>query len=415
MARILFLAHRIPYPPNKGDKIRSWHELQHLAARHDVCLGAFVDDPEDWQHEAFLRGVCADVHLVPLEPRAAKLRSLRSLVSGEPLSLGYYRSADMQRWVDAKLGEGGQSVFLFSSPMAQYIGGIGEGTGRPERVVMDFVDIDSDKWAQYARTHRLPMSWVYGREARLLERYEREVARRADASLFVSEHEAELFRAIAPESAETVHALNNGVDHHYFSPDLALDNPFAGGPNLVFTGAMDYWANVEAVVWFAREVLPLIRERRAEACFTIVGGKPAPAVQALAEIGGVTVTGRVADVRPYIAHADAVVAPLRVARGVQNKVLEGMSMARPVVTTPQGAEGLSCLPGKELWVADGAAAFARACLDALDSPEREAIMTRARARVLGSYDWRGNLAGLESYLGLDPAASASTPEQARAS
>jgi sugar transferase (PEP-CTERM/EpsH1 system associated) len=398
MAKILFLAHRIPYPPNKGDKIRSWHELRHLAARHEVHLGAFVDDPDDWQYEPVLRDICAEVHLVGINPRIARLKSLRALFSGAPLSLGYYRSREMRDWVRGKLAAGIDRVFLFSSPMAQFIP---QGRDRPARLVMDFVDIDSDKWRQYARMHKLPISWVYEREARTLGAYERAVARRADASLFVSEREAELFRAMAPDSAGRVHGLNNGVDHGFFTPDLIFDNPMQGGPNLVFTGAMDYWANAEAVVWFAREVLPLIRARQPGARFVIVGGKPTPAVRALAEIEGVTVTGRVPDVRPYIAHADLVVAPLRVARGVQNKVLEGMAMARPVVTTPQGAEGIACLPDRELWVASGEAGFAQACLHALESEERPAVMTRARARILGSYDWPGNLDRLESVLGID--------------
>lgn len=398
MARVLFLAHRIPYPPNKGDKIRSWHELRHLAARHEVHLGAFVDDPDDWQHEAVLRDICADVHLVGIHPRAARLKSLRSLFSGEPLSLGYYRSPEMGDWVRGRFAAGIDRVFLFSSPMAQFIP---LDEGRPARLVMDFVDIDSDKWRQYARLHKPPMAWVYGREARTLAAYERQVARRADACLFVSEREAELFRAMAPESGGRVHGLNNGVDHGFFTPDLLFDNPMGEGPNLVFTGAMDYWANAEAVTWFAREVLPLIRARQPGAQFVIVGGKPTPAVQALGGIEGVTVTGRVPDVRPYIAHADLVVAPLRVARGVQNKVLEGMAMARPVVTTPQGAEGIACLPGRELWVAEGRTGFAEACLEALTSEDRPAVMTRARARVLKSYDWAGNLAALESFLDID--------------
>ena len=395
MAKILFLAHRIPYPPNKGDKIRSWHMLKYLAGRHEVHLGAFVDDADDWQHAEFLRGVCKDVHLVGLNPRAARLASLTSLSRGEPLSLGYYRSGAMQRWVSAKLADGFDSVFLFSSPMAQFILG---RTDPSVRLVMDFVDIDSDKWTQYARHRRGPMRWIYGREARTLAAFERRVADAVDASTFVSAAEAEMFKGMAPERAASICAVNNGVDHGFFSPDRAYANPYEGGPVLVFTGAMDYWANVEAVVWFARDVLPLIQARRPEVRFCIVGSKPAAAVEALAGLPGVTVTGRVEDVRPYIAHAEAVVAPLRVARGVQNKVLEGMSMARPVVATPQAAEGIDCLPGRELWLAEGNAGFAEACLDALVSDQRNAVMTRARARILKSYDWDAALATLNDLL-----------------
>lgn len=362
MAKILFLAHRIPYPPNKGDKIRSWNILKFLAERHEVHLGTFIDDAEDWQHVPFLKDLCADVFCVGLNPLMARLKSLPSLLTGAPLSLGFYRSAKMQHWVDSKLSEVDR-VFLFSSPMAQFMQGK-EASGM--HTVMDFVDIDSDKWAQYAKNHGQPMRWVYAREAKTLATYERKVAGSVAASLFVSDQEAALFREMTPLQADKIHGLNNGVDHAYFTPDQAYETPFEGpvadqAPRLVFTGAMDYWANAEAVIWFAQDIFPLIREKQPEATFHIVGGKPTTAVRALSEMPGITVTGRVPDVRPYIAHATAVVAPLRIARGVQNKVLEGMAMARPVIATPQAAEGIECLADKEIWIADGARNFADRC------------------------------------------------------
>jgi sugar transferase (PEP-CTERM/EpsH1 system associated) len=396
MAKLLFLSHRIPYPPDKGDKIRSWHILRHLAERNEVHLGAFIDDPEDEKHIPFLGDLCASTKFIALHPKTARLKSLRGLLSGDPLSLHYYRSPEMAAWAEGKLKEGIERIFLFSSPVAQFV--LGKTACR---TVMDFVDIDSDKWAQYAGSRKGLARWIYGREAKTLLPYERKVAASVDAGLFVSKEEAALFRTLAPEVAGKIHALANGVDHAYFSPDPGFANPYPEGAPLVFTGAMDYWANVDAVTWFARDIFPRIRRARGDALFFIVGGRPASAVTALGELPGVTVTGRVPDVRPYLAHARAVVAPLRIARGVQNKVLEGMAMARPVIATTQAAEGIECLAGKELWMQDDEAEFAEAALKALDTKGAEPLATRARARILRSYDWAANLSGLDGLLGLE--------------
>jgi len=393
MSELLFLAHRIPYPPDKGDKIRGWHLLAHLARRQRVHLGAFVDAPEDWRHADHLRSVCASVHLVGIHPRLGKLRALSGLVTGEPLTLPFYRDAGMQRWVDQRLAAGARRVLTFSSAMARFV------MHRPDlRRVMDFVDIDSDKWRQYAPTKSWPLSWLYRRESKKLLAWERRVAAEFDASLFVSAAEAADFRRLAPESAARVGFFHNGVDADYFSPERAYDNPFASdqqGQYLVFTGVMDYWPNIDAVTWFADAVLPLLRKRHPGLRFAIVGGRPSAEVRALGEREGVLVTGRVEDVRPYLAHARAVVAPLRIARGIQNKVLEGMAMARPVVATPQALEGIAARTGAELMVAGDAAAMAGAVMAALEKPE---LGRAARARVLADFAWDASLARVDALL-----------------
>jgi sugar transferase (PEP-CTERM/EpsH1 system associated) len=266
---------------------------------------------------------------------------------------------------------------------------------RGARRVIDFCDIDSEKWRQYAEQKSFPMSWLYGYEAKQLLRYERQVARDYDASLFVSAPEAELFRRLAPESSPKIGHFSNGVDTDYFSPDQPHANPYAPGERaLVFTGAMDYWPNIDAVKWFAAEVFPTVRQRFPDARFYIVGSRPAPAVQALAQQPGIVVTGTVPDVRPYIAHAAVAVAPLRIARGVQNKVLEAMAMATPVVVSPQALEGIDAVPGSELVLADEPAAFADACAALLAGQDsaNAAIGRAARARVQRQYSWSSNLA-----------------------
>jgi len=394
MENLLLLVHRIPFPPNKGDKIRSYHLLRHLAARYRVHLGTFVDDPDDWQYVEQVRALCASSHFAKLDPKLARLRSLGALLSGRALSFDYYRDASLKVWVDQvmreqKIGR----VVVFSSTMAQYA----EPYAQARRVI-DYCDVDSDKWRQYAEQKRWPMSWLYAREARALLAYEREVARSCDAALFATEPEAQLFKSLAPESEAKIGHFNNGVDTDYFSPARSYATPFAIGERaLVFTGAMDYWPNVDAVEWFAAEVFPKLAARFADLRFYIVGARPTPAVQALGKLPGVIVTGTVPDVRPYLAHAAVSVAPLRVARGVQNKVLEAMAMALPVVVSPQALEGIDAAPGAEVVLADGAEAFAQAVTRVLGEDDL-ALRARARERVERLYSWPSNLANIEARL-----------------
>ncbi|MEQ6341893.1 MAG: TIGR03087 family PEP-CTERM/XrtA system glycosyltransferase [Gammaproteobacteria bacterium] len=395
MQELLFLAHRIPYPPNKGDKIRSFHLLKHLAGKYRVHLAAFVDDKDDWRHVSRLRQVCGETHFVALHPGLARLRSVSGFFSGEPLTVPYYRNTGMQAWVDQLLTTRPvRRVLVFSSAMAQYMMG---RTLPGARRVIDFVDVDSDKWRQYAQSKSWPMSAVYRREARRLLDYDRQVAGDFDASVFVSLEEAELFKKLAPDAAARVSHINNGVDSDYFSPERDYDYPYAEGEKvLVFTGAMDYWANADAVCWFAREVFPLVREQMPEAVFYIVGGRPSVEVQQLASLPGVHVTGAVPDVRPYLAHAVAAVAPLRIARGVQNKVLEAMAMAKPVLATKAAAEGIEGVAG--VLVTDEPAAFAALAAQVLRGEMGAEIGRAGRACVLQRYNWTSNLARLDYLL-----------------
>ena len=393
----------MPYPPNKGDKIRSYHLLKHLAQRYRVHLGTFIDDADDWQHVDTVRQLCGETHFASLNPGLAKLRSLRALAMNRPLTLDYYRDAGLQAWAATVMREQPiKRVLVFSSAMAQYA-----IQARQARRVIDFVDIDSDKWSQYAEKKLWPMSWIYRREGRQLLRYERQVAQDFDASLFVSEAEAALFKQLAPESAGKVGFFSNGVDTDYFSPNHPYHNPYAADEAvMVFTGAMDYWPNIDAVQWFAQEILPLVRAGNPAACFYIVGSRPTEQVHALAKLPGVRVTGTVPDVRPYIAHAGVSVAPLRIARGIQNKVLEAMSMAKSVVVSPQALEGIEAEPGRELMLAADAAQFV-SVLSALLAQPNDMLGHAARKQVEARYGWASNLARVDSLL--DSALPASAP------
>lgn len=394
MEHLLYLVHRIPYPPNKGDKIRSYHLLRHLASRYHVHLGTFVDDPNDWQYVETVKGLCASTHFAALNPLKARIRSLGALLTNGVLSVDYYRNAELQQWVNQTVSAHGISrILVFSSPMAQFVMDYPEA-----RRIIDFVDIDSDKWRQYAEKKPWPMSWLYGHESRQLLDFERHVAQRFDASLFVSKPESEMFRQLAPESKERIGYFSNGVDTDYFAPSHSLANPYTDGkPAIVFTGAMDYWPNVDAVQWFADDIFPSILRAQPDAQFYIVGARPSTQVQGLASRPGIHVTGTVPDVRPYIACATVAVAPLRIARGIQNKVLEAMAMARPVVVSPQALEGISAEPGRDIVLAAEATEFVEAVTALLRRPDQE-IGLRAREKVIARYGWTSNLSQVDALL-----------------
>jgi sugar transferase (PEP-CTERM/EpsH1 system associated) len=398
---ILYLAHRIPYPPDKGDKIRSYHQLRFLSARHRIQLVCFADERRDLAHADVLREFCASVDVVYRSPRAARLLGLKGLLDGRAISVAAFDSGAIRRIASQRLRDA-DAVIAFSSVMAQYVP---EADGTPR--VIDFVDADSEKWRLYASRSRWPGSWVYAREAERLGRFEADSARAWDHSLFVSEREARVLRERAP--GVPVSVIGMGVDLGVFTrPPRHAGNgagngaprdAAAAGPSLVFTGMMDYFPNVDGVRFFAEEVLPIVRAAVPEARFTIVGRRPAPAVRRLAAQPGVEVTGAVPDVRPYLASADVAVVPLRVSRGLQSKMLEAMAMELPVVATTPAFEGLNAPQGVGIEVADDPRAFADRVIALLRDPARRSEAgRRARAYVEAHHRWADLGAALEALL-----------------
>ena len=398
MSNILFLCQRLPYPPNKGEKIRAFHFIRHLGGRHRVFLGCFVEGPDRQRPIEPLQDICAEIRCVSLDKSRALLKAALGLVGSAPLSVRYFADKRMARWInDIGKREKIDAVVIFSSAMAQYLDAL--PPPRP-RSMIDFVDVDSDKWQQYAATRGFPMNLIYRREARTLAAYDRAWAGRADAATFISKPEADLFKRIAPECAERIHVIANGVDCAHFAPHSVTPIAEAEGPVIVFSGTMNYWPNEDAARWFATDIFPSIRARYPMALFYIVGADPGPSITALSNDPQIRVTGRVADPRPYLERADAVVAPMRIARGVQNKVLEGLAMAKPVITTPQGLEGLDAEAGRHVLVAQTAEAFARSVLDVLESDRGGTLGKAGRAHVLQHYGWEHHLRALDRILGL---------------
>lgn len=413
---MLFVSHRLPYPPVKGEKIRGWHLLRHFARSWRVHYGCLIDDPADWQHLDTVRPYCADLAAFGIDKRWQKLKSLLSIRPGRPLMLDYYHHRGLASWVRATLAETKPDlVYIYSTAMAPYVLPM-QQAGRPA-LVLDMQDIDSEKWSEYARHTRPPMRWVWAREGRTLLAYEREAAAACDATFLVSAPECRRLETLAPELAGRVHPVEQGVDLDYFAPNLDLPSPYDGpGPRCVFTGNMDYWPNADAALWFAAEVLPRLRARTPTAEFVIVGANPGPEIRALAEQPGITVTGRVPDVRPYVAHADVAVAPLRIARGIQNKVLEAMALGTPVVASPQAYEGVRATAGRDLLVADGAEATAQAIFAVLDGAERglaPALAAAGRAVMEAGYGWPATLARLDRLMAQLPGRAAPPAPRAR--
>jgi sugar transferase (PEP-CTERM/EpsH1 system associated) len=397
--RILYLCHRIPYPPDKGDKIRAFHQLQALAARHEIDLFTLADDPADLTQQAPLRNVCASVTARSLHPRLSRLRSLPYLLTQAPLTIPYFRSAELRREVRRALTRRSYDrIFVYCSAMAQYVENAG---GIP--TVTDLVDVDSDKWAQYAAFTRFPFSAVYRREGEALRRYERGVCGRSACVVVTSEREARLAREISPGTR--VHAIPNGVDTDYFRPpDFRPDEPVVG-----FTGDMSYFPNQEAVTHFARRVFPLIRGSLPAARFVIVGRNPSTGVRKLGDLEGVEVTGFVPDVRPHLARMRVSVAPLSIATGIQNKILEAMAYEVPVVATSRTAQGLEPETAAAVEIADDPESMAAKVLELLRDPQLAREKGReGRRRVAAEYNWQRSLDRLVRLVE-SPASPPATP------
>jgi sugar transferase (PEP-CTERM/EpsH1 system associated) len=396
--KLLFLAHRVPYPPDKGDKIRSYHELRALAERgHEMHLLAFADEAEDLRFQPALANICASTGIVSLGKRRAGLRAIGGLFGQAPLTSSYFATRPMARAVRRKTGEVSfDSVFVCSSSMANYV-----PDDLAARGVVDLVDADSEKWADYALLAPPPSAWIYQLESRRLRRHERKIVARFAWTLLTTEREAALLELDEHLLQERVQVITNGVDLERYRPETCVQCPAARVPSeaqesptersaarFVFVGAMDYFANVDGACFFAEAVLPLIRESESGAEFVVVGRKPARRVRHLTRLPGVKVTGYVQDVRPYLASATACVVPLRIARGVQNKVLEAMASGCAVIATPQAVAGLKTVPGEHVLIGRSPQELARAALMVRrDAPLRARLGEQARRFVKTEHNW----------------------------
>jgi len=338
MGEFLFLAHRVPFPPDRGDKIRSHHLLKGLAKLGPVHAGTFAETPQDMAQKGELAAI-AKTHALIQRKKPLPFAGVEALIQHRPVSLTAFEHEAMHRYVAKTLGNHKiDTVFVFSGQMGQYIPGDYAG-----RVIIDLCDVDSAKFEAYAAAGQ--RSWLNRREGRLLAREEERLAHRADTTLLISDNEVALFRSRLSSTRQVeLCALGNGIDASFFDPDrVALHPDLEEGedPQLVFTGQMDYAPNVAAAEWMIENIMPALRRTYARARFHIVGRAPTAALRDRHGENGVRVWGEVPDVRPFLKSADLVAAPLLIARGVQNKVLEAMAMAKPVVLTPGAATGIA--------------------------------------------------------------------------
>lgn len=387
--RILYVAQRVPYPPDRGDKITTYNEIRHLAQKHEVAVACLADGEADLANVEPLRAMVTSVDAVALRPRAARIRALTSLALGGPFSVAYFNERLLHEKVSARAAEKPfDAVIVYSSGVAQYAEAL---VGVPR--IMQFADLDSLKWEQYAEQAGFPKSWLFRREYRLLLDYERKIARAFDHSLVCTRVELDDLQRLIP--GVDASCVGNGVDLDFFRPTTAAKRDM----ELVFTGVMDYPPNVEGVVWFCDQVLPLIRRAVPEATFTICGSRPSPQVLDLGKIPGVRVTGRVPDVRPYLEQASVCVVPLRIARGIQNKLMEAMATGLPTVTCTASFNGIDATPGVDIEVADTAEAFASVTVRLLqDAQRRQTMGAAARACMERNYRWEHQLARLDAVI-----------------
>lgn len=397
--RILFLTHRIPYPPNKGDKIRSYHILKHLARSHEVYLGTLIDDKLDVRFASSLQCMAAGFVLERIRPMLKRFTSIGNVLKFDPISVGYFYSTRLQKLIDSIVERFEIDVcFCYSSPMAEYLFRSKHRNGRLRfcKNIMDLIDVDSHKWAQYAEKSYGLKKRIYCYEANRLAEYEKKIVEKFDFILVVSDQEkAILSKGI---SIKKVHIMSNGVDFNYFNP-AHPKRRLQGIRKIVFTGVMDYLPNVEGVTWFVEKIFPQIQSAVPEATFYIVGSRPTAQVKRLERYGGVKVTGYVEDIRDYLSAADVCIAPLRIARGIQNKVLESMAMAKPVVGTSGALEGIRAVPDIHVIRADGASSFSNSVIHLLQNSEISHKMGEmARRCVEAHYSWDENLSVLDEIL-----------------
>ncbi len=393
---LLYLVHRVPYPPDKGDRIRNFHLLRFLAQRCRVHLACLADEPVLASSLIVLQGLCKRLAFVTVDRRLRWWRALTSLLRGQSASEGAFASPDLASTIQTWAKETNfHAALASSSSLTPYLRQPGLA-GIP--AVVDLIDLDSQKWLDYAAESWGLKRWLYRLEAGRLRRCERDLASWARGITLVSTAEADLYRQCCGVGAGLVHAVSNGVDLDYFQVPAAAPTC---EPVCVFVGALDYRPNVDGACWFCREVWPAIRQARSDARLLLVGRKPNAAVLRLAELPGVSVVADVPDVRPYLAAAAVVIAPLRIARGIQNKVLEALAMGKATLASPQALEGLPLMPGREALSASSPQEWVQALLRLLaDVDLRRQLGQAGRRYVEEHHRWETCLHPMARLLSL---------------
>jgi len=391
--KILFITHNVPFPPNKGEKIRSFHIIHELSKRHEIHLVSLVRDQSDLKYKKDLEKFCKSVHLLPLNALISKLYALIALITGYPVTFGYFFSFKAKKLIKELIKtESYEASFAICSSTAQYL-----YPHKDEFTIIDYVDIDSEKWKRYAEISSFPMSWVYILENQRLGIWEKKICNRFNLSLLTTEKEKEKLSKLAKNCQNKILVCPNGIDTDYFFPEEGTTNSNQSDPSIVFTGQMDYLPNIDAVIYFYVHIFPKILENHKDAKFVIVGRNPDPKLKEICVEA--IITGEVDDIRPYLYDGTVFVAPLRLAFGVQNKVLEAMACKLPVVSTSRILPGMKAKIGDDILVADSPTDFANTVCKLLDNKElRDKISVSAHKYVKRNHDWKAVSALIETKL-----------------
>jgi sugar transferase (PEP-CTERM/EpsH1 system associated) len=414
---ILFLAHRFPYPPDRGDRIRSWNILRYLSQRANVSLACTTETPIQREHLNVVRSMCSRVLIAPLGHRMRWFHAGSHWFAGKSLTEGLFWSRKfaytLDYWADVNRFD---QVFVYCSSMLPYAR---RKSLRSLPRIVDLVDVDSQKWKDYAEHSNFIRRQIYHSEARRISRLEKLSASESNAVLLASEAEAVLLRGQVNSRKSSILGVSNGVDSTYFDmqailPDLRLDcqpdQPDPTALRLVFVGVLDYLPNIEGLRWFLQNVWHPLRQILPNLTLDIVGKNPGLEISKFVGQPGVRLIGAVEDVRPFIAAVDVVIAPLKIARGIQNKVLEAMSMAKPLVLTTMAAQGIEAVSDKHYIIADTAQDWIENLIALARCPEaRHQIGEAARDFVELEFNWQTCLRPLDSLLGIHSPADNSEP------
>ncbi|MEP1446558.1 MAG: TIGR03087 family PEP-CTERM/XrtA system glycosyltransferase [Paraglaciecola sp.] len=399
---ILILSHRVPFPPNKGEKIRTFHQIQHLSELgHQIHLFSPFEDPAELAYFTALgESLCQSVSATPLKNKVIRL--VTGLFKGQPMSVANFYDKTLQHKLDVFLSTNNVDAIVSSaSSMAEYIfkSTVLNTLDKKPLLIMDFMDVDSDKWSQYQQSSAFPMSSVYAREQKLLARYEKQIVKEFDASYLIAQAEVTLFNQKVIKS-DKVHVMGNGLDTStFYPPNLKQPNP---SPVFLFTGVMDYKPNEDAVIWFVKNCWSTITSQHADAKFIIAGMNPSADILKLASDKSIEITGFVDDILPYYHQADIFVAPFRLARGVQNKVLQAFACALPVISTPMGAEGILCQADQDILIATNPDEFVAQANRLIEKAElAKSVGQNALQLIQNHYSWQGQLQPLINLLGTE--------------
>lgn len=389
--KILFVCHRLPFPPNRGGKIRPFNMISHLARKHSVVVASLAQTDQELREGSPLRDICDEVIAEVLPDSVRWLQAVRALMTSTPSSVAYFWSAHLHERIKKRTLRTGFDVVIAHCAFVAHYAMTCQNAFR----ILDFGDLDSAKWAEYARRRGLPLSLGYALESKKLKTYERALARRFQHCTVTTWGEEDEFRSLGVSTPCSV--IPNGVDTAYFSSR----NTRPKTPMIVFLGRMDYFPNIDGVFYFVENILPLVREKNPNVQFQIIGSNPSRKVRELAKLPGITVTGHVPDVRSYVASAVVSVAPLRIARGTQNKILESMAMGVPVVASPQAAKGIQCRAGEHLLVAEDPEEFGRYVVSLLADDELQMrLAAAARTQIEDKHAWPTSMKILDELLGL---------------